>query len=348
MREQVTAPNITSALLDWYDREQRTLPWRTEDPDPYKVWLSEVMLQQTTVATVTPRYTQFLKRWPDVAALARASLDDVLHEWQGLGYYARARNLHACSQAVIKDHDGCFPPTEDGLRALPGIGEYTAAAIAAIAFGQSTAPVDGNIIRVISRLDALEDEMPGGKKHVKERVAALVPVGRAGDFAQAMMDLGAGICKPKNPHCDRCPWAGQCVATKQGDPASYPRKAPKKERPTRYGVVFWLEDETGRVFLQRRAEKGLLGGMMEFPSTDWLSEQVPQDLAAQQAPLHAIDWQRLAGEVMHTFTHFHLRLVVWKGLGSSKGNLDNGLWVHPDDFGDHALPTVMKKVVAAV
>jgi A/G-specific adenine glycosylase len=344
MAEQATALQ----LLDWYGRERRTLPWRSDNPDPYRVWLSEVLLQQTTVATVKPRYQKFLERWPDVLALAAASLDDVLHEWQGLGYYARARNLHACAQKVVGDHGGRFPDTEDGLITLPGIGDYTAAAIAAIAFGQDTAPVDGNIIRVISRLDAMDDKMPAGKQRVKVRVSELAPPGRAGDFAQAMMDLGAGICTPKNPKCDRCPWVSECRATKQDDPALFPRKAAKKERPTRYGVVFWLTDGDGRVHLRRRAEKGLLGGMMEFPSTDWLEAQEDDATVAGQAPLPTTVWHALDGEVAHTFTHFHLRLQVWTGQTGESRNLDNGVWVHPSDLGSHALPTVMKKVVAVI
>lgn len=345
--------SIADRLLDWYDEARRVLPWRAcgdEKPAPYRVWLSEVMLQQTTVATVKPRFLKFLDRWPDVQSLANASLDDVLHEWQGLGYYARARNLYWCAQAVVTEHGGVFPDTEDGLRTLPGIGDYTAAAIAAIAFSRTTAPVDGNIIRVISRLDAIDDEMPSGKNVVKTRVATLVPPSRAGDFAQAMMDLGAGVCTPRNPDCDHCPWSDVCVATKQGDPARYPRKAAKKARPTRHGTVFWLEDKVGRVYLRRRSEKGLLGGMMEFPSTHWqeTGDGEKEGVIEQQAPTQLRLWQPLAGEVEHTFTHFHLRLRVWKGCIDERNSLDNGYWAHQEDFGDYALPTVMKKVVKLV
>ncbi len=345
MREQATA----TALLDWYKQERRALPWRVlgnESPDPYHVWLSEIMLQQTTVATVTPRYARFLDRWPDIHALASASLDDVLHEWQGLGYYARARNLHRCACVVVSEHGGQFPGTEDGLRTLPGIGDYTAAAIAAIAFGQDTAPVDGNIIRVICRFYAIEDIMPGGKMQVKSRVSGMSPTGRSGDFAQAMMDLGAIVCTPRNPLCDVCPWSDHCCALKSGNPTDYPRKAAKKQRPTRYGTVFWLEDNAGRVYLRRRADSGLLGGMMEFPSSDWSETVISDEAIKLQAPVESIDWQPSAHEVIHVFTHFRLCLRVWTGCLGGLHNLDNGLWVRPADFDDYALPTIMKKVAA--
>ncbi|MBT4888428.1 MAG: A/G-specific adenine glycosylase [Rhodospirillales bacterium] len=291
--EKAFNPVIT--LLDWYDLNRRELPWRHAQPDPYHVWLSEVMLQQTTVVAVTPRYARFLERWPDIQALAEASLDDVLHEWQGLGYYARARNLHCCAQHIVAQDEGRFPDTEKALHDLPGVGDYTAAAIAAIAFGEPVAPVDGNVIRVISRLDALEQIMPTGKQVVQKRVTRLVPEDRPGDFAQAMMDLGAIVCTPRNPKCEICPWEEACKARAGGDAQSYPRKAPKKHKPTRYGVVFWLTDRSGRVMLRRREEKGLLGGMMEFPSTEWLEQAQSSEDVAFQAPVSDVVWKELVG-----------------------------------------------------
>jgi len=344
-------PAISRLLLSWYDANRRDLPWRSQrgiQPNPYHVWLSEVMLQQTTVATVRPRFQAFLDRWPTVTALATATLDDVLHEWQGLGYYARARNLHACALTVARDFDGIFPSDEVALRALPGIGDYTAAAIAAIAFDQPSAPVDGNIIRVISRLKRLKVLMPGGKSDVAKIVANIVPSDRPGDFAQAMMDLGATVCTPRNPQCWECPWATDCAAHAHGEEERYPLKAPKKEKPTRHGTVFWLVDGHGRVLLRRRPEKGLLGGMMEFPTTDWEEVLSSDSHAIQQAPVERVEWSPFKDQVKHTFTHFHLSLAVWHGSMPAGSPAPNGYWVAPAEFHDHALPTVMKKVAAIV
>jgi len=306
------------------------------------------MLQQTTVTTVAPRYHEFLRRWPTVKALASASLDDVLHEWQGLGYYARARNLHRCAVSVARNHGGIFPVTEAELRTLPGIGDYTVAAIAAIAYGQPTAPVDGNIIRVVSRLGMIETPMPGGKKQVAAAVKNLMPVDRSGDFAQAMMDLGAAICTPRKPKCDSCPWNKNCCAHKAGEEEQFPVKRARREKPTRYGAIFWLMDAEGRVLLRRRPEKGLLGGMMEYPSTDWREAPWPKQEAVSESPVARLSWQSLQGEVRHTFTHFHLVLDVLSArlTGKDKTPATNGVWCTPDKFGDHALPTVMKKVAA--
>jgi len=351
MKRQASSPEETSALLGWYDRHRRDLPWRAkpgETPDPYRVWLSEVMLQQTTVATVKNRYAAFLERWPTVAALAEASLDDVLHEWQGLGYYARARNLHRCAQAVAALPDARFPATEAGLRDLPGIGDYTAAAIAAIAFNQPTAAVDGNVIRVITRLRGIADVMPAGKAAVARAVEPLVPDDRPGDFAQAMMDLGATVCSPRNPRCELCPWQGMCVAARSRNPERFPAKPAKKQRPTRYGTVFWITDREGRVALRTRAEKGLLGGMAEFPSTDWRDVPWSSDEAIAEAPL-VQSWTPLDGEVEHTFTHFHLKLAVLTGGPVSPNAIPEGYrLISPKAFSGEALPTVMKKVAALV
>ena len=329
-------------LLSWYDRHRRVLPWRVapgETPDPYRVWLSEIMLQQTTVATVGPYFEDFIRRWPTVHDLAAAGLDDVLHAWQGLGYYARARNLHKCAKVVAGDLSGLFPDDEEGLLKLPGIGPYTAAAIAAIAFMRRAAPVDGNILRVISRLMRLEPPLPGLRNHVSKALEPLVPADRPGDFVQAMMDLGATVCTPRRPDCAACPWQGDCAARRKGDPEAYPRKAPRKAKPVRHGVVFWTVDAKGAVLLRRRPEKGLLGGMMEFPSTDWREEAWSEDEAVNHAPA-AKPWRPLPGVVKHTFTHFHLELRVLSGQAAGA----DGVWCPISNLKDHALPTVMKKV----
>jgi len=341
--------NIPARLLAWYDVHRRDLPWRARPgvaADPYRVWLSEIMLQQTTVATVGPYYGNFLARWPGVGDLAAAALDDVLHAWQGLGYYSRARNLHKCARAIVDDHAGRFPDTEAELAKLPGIGPYTAAAIAAIAFGRRATPVDGNIERVVARLHAISEPLPGAKKTIKARAEALTPEERVGDYVQALMDLGATVCKPKQANCGACPLAADCRAGQSADPARYPVKAPKKPRPTRYGVVFWAERDDGAVLLRRRPENGLLGGMMEFPSTEWRDEPWNGAVPVDQAPL-AADWSPLSGTVVHTFTHFRLELGVVAARAGNGGPRDH-TWCRPGDFGSHALPTVMKKVAGLV
>ncbi len=337
--------SVRRRLLRWYDRHRRDLPWRAppgRTPDPYRVWLSEVMLQQTTVATVAAYYRRFVARWPTVAALADAELDEVLHAWQGLGYYARARNLHKCARAVAADLGGRFPDTEAALRRLPGIGPYTAAAVAAIAFGRKATPVDGNVERVTARLYAFARPLPAAKTTLDGLAAALTPRRRAGDFAQAMMDLGATVCTAKAPDCDACPLRADCRAGPAGRASRYPAKAAKKPRPVRHGVAFWAMRADGRVLLRRRPPSGLLGGMMEIPSTIWRERAWTADEAAGEAPL-AGDWRRIGGEVRHTFTHFHLRLQV---LASRVGGRapKGAVWCRPRDFSDHALPTVMKKV----
>ncbi|MEK9672795.1 MAG: A/G-specific adenine glycosylase [Rhodospirillaceae bacterium] len=338
------------SLLRWYDQNRRDLPWRAgpgDRPDPYQVWLSEIMLQQTTVASVRRYFDHFVARWPTVGDLAAAELDDVLHAWQGLGYYARARNLHKCAHAVAADHGGTFPGREEALRALPGIGAYTAAAIAAIAFDQPATPVDGNIERVTARLFRIDDPLPKGKRAIAEKARALTPVKRPGDFAQAMMDLGATVCTPRNPNCGACPWLGACVAHLAGDAEAYPRRAAKKAKPTRLGVVFWITDKKGRVLVRRRPEKGLLGGMMEFPSTDWRESPWTDGDELAQAPIASTNWTDVPGDVRHTFTHFHLVLRVLRAT-VPKANQNLGDWLAPGDFSRIALPTVMKKVAKAV
>ena len=333
-------------ILRWYDRHRRDLPWRAQ-PDglsePYHVWLSEIMLQQTTVATVKSYFARFLERWPTIEQLAEAGLDDVLHAWQGLGYYARARNLHRCARAIVDHHGGEFPDTEHELLALPGIGDYTAAAVAAIAFGRKTTPVDGNIIRVIARLFAVSDPIPGSKSVIKELTSPLVPAKRAGDFAQALMDLGATVCTPRNPTCVLCPWMRDCRSFAEGAPERYPVKLKKKARPTRHGVAYWITRDDGAVFLRRREEKGLLGGMMEVPSSDWREAVWPRMEAQSHAPFKS-EWTLKPGVIEHTFTHFHLVLTVMTTHIKKDHGL-NGTWCHPDHFGEFALPTVMKKIV---
>jgi A/G-specific adenine glycosylase len=339
-------PPSAAALLDWYDRHRRRLPWRSPPgrrPDPYRVWLSEIMLQQTTVATVGPYYADFLARWPTVEALAAAELDAVLHAWQGLGYYARARNLHKCARAVAAEHGGRFPTTEAALRDLPGIGAYSAAAIAAIAFDRPATVVDGNVERVVARLFAVEAPLPAAKPRLRALAATLTPAHRPGDFAQAMMDLGATVCTPRGPRCLMCPWRADCRGQALGVAESLPRRAPKPDKPTRHGVAFWLVDRD-RVLLRRRPERGLLGGMIEVPSTPWRPERWSLDAATAELPADA-RVALLPGLVRHSFTHFHLELRVATGAAPARGPVD-GFWCRFDGLADQALPTVMKKVVA--
>ena len=331
-----------AALLRWYDRHRRDLPWRAPagvPSDPYRVWLSEIMLQQTTVATVGPYFDRFVARFPDVVALAVASLDEVLQLWQGLGYYARARNLHACARAVVERHGGAFPEDPGLLRSLPGIGSYSAAAIAAIAFDQPVAAIDGNVERVLVRLYAVPEPFPAVKAHLRSLADQLVPRQRAGDFAQALMDLGATICTPRRPRCVICPWRTCCAAAAAGLTDALPARAEKPERPLRYGVAFWLTRGDGAVLLRRRPEEGLLGGMIEIPSTPWRGEPWGFDEAVRFAPVAATNWTPLPGTVRHGFTHFRLELAIASATGEAEG-----LWSRVDRFGEHALPTLMKKV----
>jgi A/G-specific adenine glycosylase len=344
-RSRIVGKPSATELLDWYDRHARRLPWRVPPgrarrPDPYRIWLSEVMLQQTTVVTVGPYFRSFLERWPAVADLAAADLDAVLHAWAGLGYYARARNLHKCAIVVAGEHGGIFPDTEDGLRALPGIGPYTAAAIAAIAFDRPATVVDGNVERVMARLFAVEESLPAAKVNLHELAEGLTPQSRPGDYAQAVMDLGATVCTPRAPKCLMCPWQAQCWAQSRGIAESLPRRAPKAERPLRQGVVFWTVRSDGAVLLRRRPERGLLGGMIEVPSSDWAA-RAPADMA--HAPVTA-QWRELPGQVNHGFTHFQLELKVLAARVRKNAKAE-GMWIMPDALGDHALPTLTKKVV---
>ena len=380
-----TATDRPELLLAWYDRHRRRLPWRPpagERADPYKVWLSEIMLQQTGVKTVGPYFEKFVARWPDVAALGSASLDDVLRMWAGLGYYSRARNLHACAVAVLRDHGGMFPDTEEGLRELPGIGPYTAAAIAAIAFGRRTMPVDGNIERVVSRLFAVEDMLPQAKPLIQQLATTLLGSSRtgdvnsragdaksragdaksragdadsrardvesrAGDSAQALMDLGASICTPKKPACVLCPLNDDCASRRQGDQETFPRKAPKKAGALRRGAAF-VVTRGDELLVRSRPEKDLLGGMTEVPNSDWLAGQ-DDETSLKQAPvlMGLARWHRKTGVVTHVFTHFPLELVVYTACVPLRTKAPDGArWVPIATLADEALPNLMRKVIA--
>lgn len=347
-------PLTVKSLLAWYEAERRDLPWRygpRKVADPYRVWLSEIMLQQTTVKAVVPYFQKFVARWPTVAALAAAPLEEVLQQWAGLGYYSRARNLKACADAVVRDYGGVFPRAEAELLKLPGIGPYTAAAISAIAFGEKATPVDGNVERVVSRLFAVRQPLPGSKPEIKRLAATLTPQRRAGDFAQAMMDLGAEICTPKKPSCLVCPVQQDCAASAQNLAELLPLRAAKAARPSRYGIAFLVQREDGAVLLRQRPEAGLLGGMLEVPSTAWGEALLPKNEAVRSAPVRA-SWMLVAGTVVHVFTHFRLELVVYRALVPIDASLT--LWAEPErcrwvqrrNLHSQALPSVMKKIIA--
>jgi A/G-specific adenine glycosylase len=340
-------------LLAWYERERRALPWRAapgERADPYRVWLSEIMLQQTRVETVIRYYEKFLARFPTVDALAATSLEDVLGLWAGLGYYARARNLHACARTVVAQHRSDFPSSEDELRKLPGIGAYTAAAIAAIAFSRKAAPVDGNIERVVARLYAIESPLPAAKAKLRCLVEALVPDERAGDFAQAMMDLGATICTPRRPACRRCPWQTACRGQESGMPENFPFRIAKAEGKLRRGVAYVVRRADDAILLRSRPANGLLGGMTEVPTTEWTSSFDFADalrLAPGVVSLPVRRWRRRTGAVRHVFTHFPLELAVLFADVPSTTPAPQGMrFVSLNRFNDEPLPTLMRKVIA--
>ena len=334
------------AVLAWYDWHARDLPWRVSPadrsrgikPDPYRVWLSEVMLQQTTVAAVKSYFLRFTSLWPTVFDLAAAPLDSVLKEWAGLGYYARARNLHACAKAVVEQHGGMFPTSSAQLQNLPGIGAYTSAAVAAICFDEAVAVLDGNLDRVLARYYALAVPVRDAKDELRAALQAAVPE-RAGDFAQAMMDLGATICAPRTAVCMLCPIQTGCIATKTGDPTFYPVKPTKAERPVRRGHAYVMLDDDGDVYLQSRPEKGLLGGMTEVPGSTWEAELPPA-----KYPI-AANW-RGHGQIVHVFTHFRLELEVWSAIVPAR-DLESGWWASPAALAGEALPTLFRKVLAA-
>jgi A/G-specific adenine glycosylase len=336
-------PDLPARLLAWYDRHRRILPWRSapgERADPYHVWLSEIMLQQTTVVTVGPYFRDFLTRWPRLQDLAAAPLDDVLTAWAGLGYYARARNLKKCAEVVAAEHGGTFPDTEAALLELPGIGPYTAAAIAAIAFDRPATILDGNVERVMARLYRVETPLPKAKEELRTLAARHTPQARPGDYAQAIMDLGATICTPTRPKCILCPLSQDCAALKAGDAETYPRKLPKGARPQRYGICFAMIDAHGRIALEKRPEKGLLGGMMQVPTSDWRGSPFAE---GEASPPMKAKWRQLDGQVVHVFTHFALMLVVCAATGVKAD--PKYRWVGIDELGDVALPSVMRKVV---
>jgi A/G-specific adenine glycosylase len=340
----MTPGRAIERLLAWYDRHRRPLPWRAgpgRHPDPYHVLLSEMMLQQTTVATVAARFDGFLARFPSLTALAVAAPADVLHAWQGLGYYRRARALHACAEAVARRHDGALPRSESALRELPGIGPYTARAILAIAFDQPTVPVDANVARVLARRHAVETPLPEAQKELQALADALASLRRPGDVAQALMDLGATVCRPRLPRCEVCPWQSACVAHAAGSAERLPRRAPKPERPVRRGMAFLLTRQDGAILFRRRPESGLLGGLHELPGSPWLAGPLRVPASLEHAPV-AADW-RLADEpVVHGFTHFVLELTLAEACTRQP---PPGLWCAPHQLHELALPTVMKKLL---
>jgi A/G-specific adenine glycosylase len=335
-------------LLSWYDRHQRVLPWRARQgqrPDPYHVWLSEIMLQQTTVVTVGAYFKKFLSLWPRVQDLAKADLDEVLAAWAGLGYYARARNLHKCAVIVTKEMKGKFPQTVHGLMELPGIGPYTAGAISSIAFDQPAVAVDGNVERVVSRVYKIETPLPQSKPEIYGKTAALAKgVTRPGDFTQAMMELGATVCTPRKPKCTICPWAKTCLARKAGTMEEYPRKLAKKKKPTLYGRVFWLADKDGSFLIHKRAGKGLYEGMYQLPTTEWIKSK--EEVEALPLPFKKkVALKSLGAIVRHSFTHFDLVLEVWQGQGRPETLAGQEIWVSQKTMDLYALPTLMKKAI---
>jgi A/G-specific adenine glycosylase len=333
------------ALLAWYDRHAREMPWRVGPaaraagvrPDPYRVWLSEVMLQQTTVAAVKDYFRRFTERWPSVEALAAAPDAVVMGEWAGLGYYARARNLLKCARAVASDHGGRFPDTADALRTLPGIGPYTAAAVAAIAFDRPETVVDGNVERVMARLHDIHTPLPAAKPELTARAAALTPRDRPGCYAQAVMDLGATICTPRNPACGLCPWRDGCAGRLAGSAPDLPRKTPKKPKPVRNGIAYLARRVDGAWLLERRPDKGLLGGMLGWPGSDWTED------SPREAPPIRAEWRDPGVEARHTFTHFHLRLALRVALVPMERAPTRGAFIPPEEFRPSDLPTVMRK-----
>ncbi len=337
--------NLSDEILHWYDLNARVMPWRVSPeskkqghrPDPYHVWLSEVMLQQTTVAAVASYFIKFIKTWPTIFDLANARDDDVMAAWAGLGYYARARNLLKCARMVVSSHDGVFPSTQEALQKLPGIGPYTSAAIASIAFDQAATVVDGNVERVMSRLNLVTTPLPTAKPQLVEAASKLTPKLRPGDYAQAVMDLGATICTPKKPACGICPWRTPCKGRKEGIAEKLPMKLPKAPKPIRHGAAYVAYSSAGQLLLETRPNKGLLGGMLAWPTTEWV-EGNPSD-----APPVLANWVLLDEQVRHTFTHFHLILSVLVGTDVTN-QPTRGQFVSISDFEPNDLPTVMRKV----
>lgn len=347
---------LRKSLLEWYDSDGRALPWRIrpEDrasgttPDPYRVWLSEIMLQQTTVAAATPYYQKFLHTYPTVTALANAPLEEVLSLWAGLGYYARARNLHACAKAIAATN-ATFPTTEKALRALPGIGAYTAAAIAAVCFDEPTNVVDGNVERVMSRLFAVQPPLPGAKKHLAELAAQFVTNHRPGDYAQALMDLGATVCRPKNPDCPSCVWRTACAAYAMGTPTAFPKKTKKKTKPQRFGASYIML-HGDQILLRTRPDKGLLARMAEPPGLEWRDSPWGNNTALANAPI-AADWVEATTPITHVFTHFALSVNVYAARLTEEDvqnlSVEQAFWASTNALDQHPLPSVMRKIIAA-
>lgn len=339
-------PRLQQQLLDWFDRHQRVMPWRAvkgKRPNPYHVWLSEIMLQQTTVVTVGPYFLKFIGKWPTVQDLAAAKLDDVLAAWAGLGYYARARNLHKCAVAVAEKCGGKFPRDVDGLLELPGIGPYTAAAVSSIAFDQSAVAVDGNVERVVSRFFAIEEPLPLSKPAIREGAAKLAAGNdRPGDFTQAFMELGATVCTPRKPKCTHCPWRDDCAGRKAGIQEELPRKLPKSVKPVRYGKVYWINNAKGEFLIHKRIGQGLYEGMYQLPTTDWVTDK--KAAASLPPPVKITRLQQLGAEVRHSFTHFDLVLDIWVG-DTKNAALAQPVWITAKKLDDYALPTLMKKAI---
>lgn len=332
--------SFSNNLLKWYDQHHRHLPWRAnpgKKPNPYHVWISEIMLQQTTVPTVIDYFNRFIQKWPSVQALATASLDDILHTWQGLGYYSRARNLHKCAQTIATEYNGHLPQTEKELLKLPGIGPYTAAAILSIAFDQPAPVIDGNIERILSRLFIINTPISKAKNILNDKITSLTPHNRPGDFAQAMMDLGSSICTPKKPNCANCPIQNYCKAYDKNTMENYPIKADRKPKPKKYAYVYLIYNDKGQVLMEKRPPKGLLGGMIGFPTSEWALEK------PGKKDLKDLGWSNLCVTsitIQHTFTHFHLFLTIVTG----RSNQTIGTWVCETELKDYAIPTLMKKV----
>lgn len=348
------AADFRGKMLEWYDRHGRTtIPWRApkgQIPDPYHVWLSEIMCQQTTVQAVAPYFIKFVSLWPRVSDLANAPREDVMREWAGLGYYARARNLHECAKIIAFEHNGVFPSAKDELMKLPGIGDYTGAAIAAIAFNRCETVVDGNVERVMARYCAVETPLPKAKKELKALAAQFFTgEARAGDFAQSLMDLGAGICTPKSPKCVLCPVMNGCAARKGGLPETYPKRAPKAQRPQKEGLVYWIEDGQGNLLLERRDDKAMMGGMLGLPTSEWLEKAVNKTFEAPEK-LEALPLSTLSerGQVRHVFTHFELTLTLMAGSAARTALNDNDgryFWAERADIKPESFPTLFKKAV---
>lgn len=349
-RTKVKALSVPRAakLLRWYDAHGRDLPWRMKNgkpADPYAVWLSEIMLQQTTVTAVIPYFQKFMLKWPTVQRLAAADINAIRTAWAGLGYYRRAQNLHYCAQIIATDHAGVFPHDIISLKRLPGIGDYTAAAIAAIAFNQPANVVDGNVERIMARLHQINRPLKAAKPELRQLAALYLPRNRHGDYAQALMDLGATICTPKQPDCPHCPWQTACGAYQNQRATDFPVPAIKTAKPQRYATAFWLENQQGEIWLRQRPEKGLLGGMIEIPSSTWLETPPPNTPTTPIAACHA-DWQHLPIKISHSFTHFDLYIEIMYAKGRTKDK--NGFWESERNLGRHALPSLMTKICTAV